>query len=288
MRIKARAKVNWTLSVLGQRGDGYHELDMLMQSIQLSDTLNIKEAGELSLALDGQAQVPSDGANLVLKAASLLREITNTKRGAQIRLKKAIPVSAGLGGGSADAAAALVGLNRLWGLGLSEKDLAALALKVGADVPFCLIGGLARARGVGDVLAPLQCRTGFHLVIVKPTIGLSTPAVFAAYDAMPHKPRGPAPDAATRAVTEGDASALAGAMGNALQPAAILLRPEIAVCIQALEHMGALRAQMTGSGSAVIGLYATPDAAARATAACRRIWRQCFCTRTVDHGISIT
>ena len=285
MRITARAKVNWTLAVLGRREDGFHELDTLMQSVHLCDAIEIAPDAGLTLAVAGKAAVPRDGSNLALRAAEHLRAAVGTTQGARILLRKRIPTSAGLGGGSADAAAVLLGLNALWGLGLSSRELKELALGIGADVPFCLCGGLARAAGIGEALTPLTPAKRQELVIVKPAIGLSTPGVFAAYDAKAEKPRNPDTDAAMAALLRGDAAGLARSMGNALEPAAIAIRPEIAQCIQALEHFGALRAQMTGSGSAVIGLFETADAAAHAARACGRHWRQAFCTHTAERGI---
>ncbi|MCL1965439.1 MAG: 4-(cytidine 5'-diphospho)-2-C-methyl-D-erythritol kinase [Firmicutes bacterium] len=287
MQITAHAKLNWTLSVLGRREDGYHELDTLMQSVALGDSIEMEHGDGLTLALAGKAAVPQDRSNLALRAADVLRKAMGVTAGARILLRKRIPVSAGLGGGSADAAAVLTGLSALWGLSVSDHDLKALALVIGADVPFCLTGGLARARGVGEALTRLDTPAPLEVVIVKPTAGLSTPAVFAAYDKLEKKPSNPDSDAATRALTAGNKRMLAAAMGNALQAAAVPLAPEIALCAQALEHLGALRAQMTGSGSAVIGLFASAKEAAAAANACRRLWKHTFHTRTVDRGVSI-
>jgi len=235
----------------------------------------------------GKAPVPKDGNNLVLRAAELVRETMGVARGARILLRKRVPVCAGLGGGSADAAAVLLGLNALWGLGLGDQEIRALALAIGADVPFCVTGGLARAKGVGELLKRLDTPPRLELVIVRPAAGLSTPAVFAAYDGLAEKPKNPDTEAAMHALIAGDAGILAKTMGNALQGAAISLQPEIAVCVQALEHFGALRAQMTGSGSAVIGLFASADEASRAARALKRVWRHTFHTHTVGQGVSI-
>ncbi len=287
MRLIAHAKINWTLAVTGRRPDGYHDLDMLMQSVWLGDTLELHPADSFTLSLMGGPRVPSGGDNLVLKAAEVIRDAAQVRRGARITLKKRIPVGAGLGGGSADAAAILLGLNELWDLRFSGEELSSLALAIGADVPFCMLGGLARAQGVGEILTEYPSPAPFELVIVQPCEGLSTPSVFKAYDALPEKAWGPRTDDALRALCAGDAPGVAASMGNALMRAAIPMRPDIAVCAQALEHFGALRAQMTGSGSAVVGLFDTPDHAAHAARACSRIWRRCFQTRTVNCGVSI-
>ena len=160
LKIQARAKINWTLDVVGTLPNGYHDLDMLMQSVTLCDQMTMEEAPQLTLYVraQGRSFVPADGNNLVLKAAAALQAATGCTRGARITLKKYIPVAAGMGGGSSDAAAALVGLNRLWGLGLSPDKLEEIGLTVGADVPFCIRGGLQRAKGVGEKLTPLAMK----------------------------------------------------------------------------------------------------------------------------------
>ena len=182
LKIQARAKINWTLDVVGTLPNGYHDLDMLMQSVTLCDQMTMEEAPQLSLYVraQGRAFVPADGNNLVLKAAAALQAATGCTRGARITLKKYIPVAAGMGGGSSDAAAALVGLNRLWGLGLSADRLEEIGLTVGADVPFCVRGGLQRAQGVGERLTPLAMKKPLYLVAFQPCRGLSTKEVFTA------------------------------------------------------------------------------------------------------------
>ena len=153
--MMAHAKINWALEVTGVRPDGYHALDMLMQRIDLADELFMEPARWISLTVDGKS-IPSGGRNLVVRAANALNEYMGTRRGARIRLKKRIPVRAGLGGGSADCAAALLGLNRMWRLNLPESKLMEIGLRLGADVPYLLRGGFARVRGIGDELTPLD------------------------------------------------------------------------------------------------------------------------------------
>ena len=284
MRLLANAKVNWALSVLGRREDGYHELDMIMQSVSLCDTLTIRPADSLFLRARG-ALVPGDDNNLVLKAARVLRGLTGTARGAEFELRKRIPVGGGLGGGSADAAAALLGLNLMWELGLTEAELMQAAQTCGADVPFLLRGGLARVRGIGERLETLPCGRSFPVVIVQPCRGLSTPQVFSAFDALPEAPRNPDPAAVAAALRGGDAHALAASMGNALEAAAVPRRPEIAVCAQALEHYGALRAQMTGSGSAVVALFTDRHVAENASRMCSRFWPRTYLAFTAEAGV---
>lgn len=148
--------------------------------------------------------MPSGDGNLVLRAARRLREAAGVAQGARITMKKRIPVGAGLGGGSADAAAVLLGLNALWNLHMGWQDLRALARSLGSDIPFCMVGGLRRVRGTGEQLEALPCGAPFHLVIVQPCAGLSTPKVFAAYDALAVRPRNPDIEAAVAALAQGD------------------------------------------------------------------------------------
>ncbi len=286
MRLLARAKINWVLSVLGKQPSGYHELDMLVQSVALSDTLDIEKADGIALSLRRQRRVPADDHNIVLQAANALKKIYHVNEGAHIVLTKRIPIGAGLGGGSADAAATLIGLNRLWNLHLTNEELAETALGIGADVPFCLIGGVARVGGIGERIEPLTCGKPLRVLIVQPCKGLSTPTIFNAYDSLDPVPQNPLPLRGQEAIQKGDLPALAAAMGNALLGAALPLRPEIAVCIQAMEHYGALRAEMTGSGSAVIGLFDREKTLSRAFRACMRIWPRTSATHTVPEGVS--
>ena len=177
LTARANAKINWSLSVLGVRPDGYHELDMLMQSVSLHDTLAFEESDGLSLSVDGRPAA-WDEKNLVCRAASLLRARCGQTRGVRVSLVKRIPAMAGLGGGSADGAATLLALNRLWELNLPMTELLSLGLSLGADFPFCLTGGLQRVRGVGELLQPLDAPSSPGLLLVMPDEGLSTGAVF--------------------------------------------------------------------------------------------------------------
>ncbi|MCL2544669.1 MAG: 4-(cytidine 5'-diphospho)-2-C-methyl-D-erythritol kinase [Clostridia bacterium] len=288
LRLRARAKINWTLDVLGKRPDGYHELDMLLQSVTLQDTLTMEPAAKLSLEMRGWPRVRVDERNLVLRAARALGEAAGTALGARITLEKRIPVGAGMGGGSADAAAALVGLNKLWGLHLAESELERIGLSVGADVPFCVRGGLQRAGGVGEVLRPLEAPRAFFLVAVQPCRGLSTKDMFATLHADALDPaHRPDNGAAMAALQTGNVRALAQAMGNVMEPVASALRPEIGECAARIAATGALRAQMTGSGSAVFGVYATARDARIALGALRTAYRAAWVMSTAKQGVTI-
>ena len=286
MQVLARAKINWTLDVVGKRSDGYHQLDMLLQSVSVCDELNIAAAAELSLTLNQGARVPDTEDNLVLMAAAALAKAADCRLGAQIHLRKCIPIGAGMGGGSADAAAVLAGLNRLWGLNYTEQELQKVGLTVGADVPFCLAGGLKRARGIGEELTDVVCDRQFWLVVVQPCRGLGTKKVFTSleWEAIPPEYR-PHTDAAERALVEGDLTKLCHAMGNALQPTSEQLRPEIRTAVHALKMQGARQAMMTGSGSAVYGVFASAVHARSAQEALKRRWPTCFMTHTCMEGL---
>lgn len=255
---RACAKVNLTLGVTGRRSDGYHTLDSLMVTTDLCDDVTVTRCREVIVTCTGMF-LPYR--NTLRAAAERYRALTG--RGARIHVYKRIPAEAGLGGGSADAAAVLRGMQRLYGEA-EERDLYDIALRVGADVPFCLQGGLCRAQGVGEVLTPFRLGAPLHLVLAKPAAGVSTRALFERIN-LPQ----PLPDTARAmaALSGGDVRALGLLLCNALQAEAEALVPEIGTLRQRLLALGALGACMTGSGSAVFGLFETAEAAAAACAA---------------------
>lgn len=304
--LAAYAKINWTLDILGTRPDGYHLMDMLMQTVSLCDLLWMEESEELTLeAVPGGAEsaarpeagdglssagVRYDASNLVYRAALLLRERCGVRRGARILLQKRIPSGAGMGGGSADCAAALKGLNTLWGLGLSRAELLSLGLELGADVPFLLTGGLARVGGIGERIQPLAPAPEVWLALVQPCDGLSTREVFSAFDRLnPAKLRHPDNAAAQDALLRRDLAALAPAMGNVLQAVSEPARPALAQAVRALGAAGAACAMMTGSGSVVYGAFdrcadAVAAQAALEALSAQRGWGRVWLTRTLPRG----
>ena len=285
LSVQARAKINWTLDILGKRPDGYHELDMLMQSVTLCDQMTFETAEELSLRVQkaGGRYVPADHRNLVLRAAEAFKKETGYTGGAKITLSKYIPVSAGMGGGSSDAAATLQALNLLWQTNLSEKELEQVGLSIGADVPFCVQGGLQRAQGIGEVLTPLPSKKPMWLLALQPCRGLSTRDVFMQYT--PSNACKPDTKTAMDALIRGDARKLGPALGNVLEPVACVLRPEILEAIDALTAEGACGARMTGSGSAVFGLFAQPGICRRAGDKLSKRWASCRMMRTASCGV---
>ena len=275
--LKAHAKINWTLDILGTRADGYHLMDMLMQSVDMHDTLWLEETDTLTLEDAAQlhastsaesgdtlasAAVTYDENNLVYRAAKKLRDYCHVSKGARMRLLKAIPSGAGMGGGSADAAAVLRGLVQLWQLDISEEELLKIGLSLGADIPFMLTGGLARVGGIGEEITPLSPAPQVYLVMLQPCGGLSTKEVFGAFDALdPDTLARPKTAAAQEALLKYDLETLGSAMNNVLEGVSVQARPAIGEAARALEALGAVRGMMTGSGSVVYGVFETEQTA---------------------------
>lgn len=286
MEIKARAKINWTLDIVGQRTDGYHLMDMLMQPVTLHDTIRLEKADAIRLTTGGTPLIPPDEHNLALRAARALAQAAGYSGGASIHVHKCIPSGAGLGGGSADAAGVLVGLNALWELHLPQSELERIGLTLGADVPFCLRGGLARVTGIGECLTDLGDGPEWPLVIIQPCEGLSTGAVFRAYHAAEDVPR-PDTDAAQSALLSRDAAALIPALGNALEGVSRAMQPAIGQAIDALVSAGALGARMSGSGSAVFGVFADAETACQAAKALSARYERTFLCRSCARSVCI-
>jgi 4-diphosphocytidyl-2-C-methyl-D-erythritol kinase len=263
---QAHAKLNLALCVTGVRDDGYHLLDSIFCRIDLCDTLCVTpSAGSVTLGCSEPALESAD--NLVVRAAALFARKTGQTVGVHFDLQKRIPSLAGLGGGSADAAAALRILRRIYPGAASDALLFEMAQELGADVPFGLRGGIMRAKGIGETLCEIRCPVQLHFVVLKPEQGLSTPLVFQRFDAEPSVCRQDV-DEAERALRDGDLAAFAGHCKNALQPAAQGLCPDIRVLCSRLDDEGAICASMTGSGSAVFGLF---ESEARAEAAAAKL-----------------
>ncbi len=289
LKIQARAKINWTLDVVGVLPNGYHDLDMLMQSVTLCDQMTMEDADELTLSVRmGGGFVPADESNLVLRAARALQAHSGCTKGARITLRKYIPVAAGMGGGSSDAAAALKGLNVLWGLGLSDDVLEEIGLTIGADVPFCIRGGLQRAQGVGERLTPVEIKRPLYIVAFQPCKGLSTKEVFTSLheDGIRDEDR-PDNEAAQRALQNGDVRLLGRSLGNVLEPVSRRLRPDIDKAILDIEAAGAVKARMTGSGSAVFGVFLHAGACRKAAQELQKTYPSCRMMRTAECGVVI-
>jgi 4-diphosphocytidyl-2-C-methyl-D-erythritol kinase len=265
LTVKAPAKINWSLSICGDRPDGYHDLDMLMQSIELSDELTFETSRWLTLDVNGQ-RLPSGDRNLVIRAANALNDTMGRRMGARITLKKHIPARAGLGGGSADCAATLLALNHMWNLHLPLRTLQQIGLSLGADVPFCLQRGLCRAQGVGEILTPREDAPVIPLAMITPGGGLSTPAVFKAWNAGGYPMTPVETDALADALLAGDLARAQELAHNDLEAPAISLMPEIGELIEKFRSLGARFVRMTGSGSTVFAAFDSDEAAQAAVA----------------------
>lgn len=258
LTLEAFAKVNRTLRVLGKRSDGYHELDTIFQTVDLTDRMDFFERGddELVLTIEG-ASLPVSEENLVLRAARALLAWAGVTRGADIHLSKKIPVGGGLGGGSSNAAATLRALATLWSLAATEDNLRALAAEIGSDVPFFLMGGRARGTGRGEILEPLPDGPEEWLVLVFPRFSLSAAVVYGALAA-------PALTDSAVATNLCGSDSGGGPDRNDLEPAAESLRGELRRFRAALADSGATSARLSGSGSTVFGLFGDEESARRA------------------------
>ena len=262
----AYAKLNLTLDILGQRPDGYHELRSVMQLTSLSDEveLDVGTGEDWKLECDVPG-IPTDGTNLAWRAAGLFYQtLGKDPQGISIRLQKRIPSQAGLGGGSADAAAVLLALNRHEGQPLSQRQLLKLTAKLGSDVPFCLTGGTQLAAGRGEVLSPLPDMPDCFFLVVKPEFSVSTPELYAALD-QEAEVFHPQTEAMERALRQGELLQVAGYLGNSFEPLVARKHPGLLAIRAMMEDCGALGVAMTGSGSALFGIFDAFDMAAMAS-----------------------
>ena len=277
--VLAPAKLNLSLDVTGVLPNGYHALDMVMQTITLHERIVLRRAADIRLRLPG-SRVPANDKNTAYKAAVAFFRTVGLLAGVDIEIRKSTPVRAGMAGGSADAAGVLVGLNALYGAGLSMSELCALGATLGADVPFALLGGTCRVQGIGDMLKPLPPCPDCWFVVVMPSAGVSTPEAFARYDQVGSSIH---PDCAAQeeAVRAQDLAAICAAAGNALEECSGAVEtPHIC---ELLCRSGAITAQMTGSGAAVFGVFQTREQAQAAAMALRREYRLVYVARP-DRG----
>ncbi|HBG76476.1 4-(cytidine 5'-diphospho)-2-C-methyl-D-erythritol kinase [Eubacteriales bacterium mix99] len=289
IRLRAPGKINWTLDVTGRRPDGYHEVEMLLQSIGLWDEIILTERREGIRIVGDLRGVPRNGDNLAAKAAEQIRESCGLDAGVEIAIHKRIPIAAGLAGGSSDAAAVLVGLNVLWDADLPEERLRQLGSRLGADVPFCISGGTAVARGIGDRLTPLSPLEGIWLVLVKPPFGVSTASV---YEALSMESRAGHPDwkKAYDSLQAADFAGFPRGTANVLESVTRAQHPEIREIRQALRKAGAVASSMSGSGPAVFGVFPDYGQARRASEKLREHFAktsQVYLVETLGEGVEI-
>lgn len=255
MRLRALAKINLGLDILRKREDGYHEVRMIMQTIQMYDVLNMKKVKKPGISLSvNYPYIPSDERNLVYKAAKLLMDEFQVKEGVDICLEKFIPVAAGMAGGSSDAAAAMVGINQLFKLGLSERELMDRAVNIGADVPYCIMRGTALAEGIGEKLTRIAQIPDCFVLIGKPGISVSTKMAYESLQ-LDKISSHPDIDGMIRDIENGDLLTMTEKMGNVFEPGIIEKYPVIGEIKDLMEDNGALKAMMSGSGPTVFGIF---------------------------------
>ena len=271
MTVRVPGKVNLYLGVGDRRADGYHELNTVFHAVSLADDVTVRAADILSLRVHGEGagEVPTDSRNLAWQAAELMAEHVGRAPDVEITIDKSIPVAGGMAGGSADAAAVLVGINALWELGVPRRDLHAIAARLGSDVPFALHGGTALGTGRGEELTTVLARNTFHWVLAFGAAGLSTAAVYAEIDrlrAAGQPPQLTDPEPLLTALSSGDPHELAPLLGNDLQPASLSLEPNLRRTLRAGTEAGALAGIVSGSGPTCAFLCASAEAAVQVSA----------------------
>lgn len=255
MRLRAMAKINLGLDVLRKREDGYHEVRMIMQTIQMYDLLEIHRKAKPGISLTANLPyIPTDERNLVYKAAKILMDEFDIDEGISMKLTKSIPVAAGMAGGSSDAAAAFVGVNRMFQLGLSEEELMKRAVSVGADVPYCIMRGTALAEGIGEELTRLPGLPRCYVLVGKPGINVSTKLAYENLN-LDGIQSHPDIDGMLRDIEAQDLISLTSKMENVFEPGIIRQYPVIQKIKDLMEEKGALKAMMSGSGPTVFGIF---------------------------------
>ena len=270
LTLKAMAKINLGLDVVRRRPDGYHEVRMIMQTVGLYDRLTFENTEEDALRLESSMKrLPTDGNNLIIRAASLLKEEFGIREGLSIRLDKRIPVAAGMAGGSTDAAAALTAVNRMFDLGLTEEQLRERAVKIGADVPYCLQGGTALSEGIGEILTALPPAPACHVVVAKPPVHVSTKWVYQNLH-LEQVTEHPDIDGMAESIRQGDYAGVVRRLSNVLESVTVPRYPVIAQIRDFLRENGADGALMSGSGPTVFALFDDRERAKQALEALRK------------------
>lgn len=285
LELRAYGKINLGLDVVRKREDGYHEVRMIMQTVGLYDRIMIEKSRGTELRVETNLPyVPNGKENLAYRAAKLLMDEFGVTEGLRIRIRKFIPVAAGMAGGSTDAASVLVGVNRIFGLGLSKRELMERGVKIGADVPYCILRGTALSEGIGEILTPLPPAPSCHVVLAKPQISVSTKVVYGKLRANELRAeQHPDITGMTEAIKNHDLDGVLGRLGNVLETVTIPDHPEIARIKEMMLLNGADGALMSGSGPTVFGLYKDRGAAERTCEALKqaefgRLTRQVYLT----------
>lgn len=286
MKLRALAKINLGLDVTGKRPDGYHEVRMIMQNIQMFDQLEIERSEQPGIRIETNLSfLPCNENNLVYKAADLLMKEFDIREGLDVKLSKFIPVAAGMAGGSSDAAAVMVGVNRMFQLGLSVGELMERGVKIGADVPYCIMRGTALAEGIGEKLTKLPPMPFCYVLIGKPGINVSTKFVYGNLDLKKIEYH-PDIDDIRQAIEQKDLKGIASRMGNVLELVTCPAYPVIDDIKNLMIREGALNAMMSGSGPTVFGLFEDKDTAQKAYETLRDsgLTRQTFLTTVPEGG----
>jgi 4-diphosphocytidyl-2-C-methyl-D-erythritol kinase len=279
--LKAPAKINWFLRVTGKRRDGYHDIQSLMQRVSLHDSLAFEPSEAIEIVTD--TAIPL-GENLVYRAAVMLKEASGTRGGARITLRKAIPMAAGLAGGSTDAASALMGLNRLWSLGLPARELSAVASALGSDVPFFLSAPAALVEGRGEIVTPLRLTRPFTLLLAKPPIRVSTRWAYSEVKELTKKFNNI--KLLFQAFEAGDIQSVKPLLHNDLEGPVLERHPSVGELKDRMLQEGALLASMSGSGPTVFGVFASRETAERAARAISAGWSRVVQTLTEEGPVS--
>lgn len=261
--INAYAKVNLALDVIRRREDGYHEVRMIMQNLDIYDELSfsVGQGSNQKVRIEANRDdIPTDDRNLITKAIRLMYDSFEINNDINVSLIKNIPVEAGMAGGSTDCAAALMAMNMLFELELDEKKLMELGVKLGADVPFCIMGGAALSEGIGEILTPVAPLSGCSILVVKPPFGVSTAATYKGLKLDELKSH-PDIDGMLQALEKDDLFGVAMRMENVLETVSIPMHPDIDIIKKAMKEKGALNALMSGSGPTVFGLFENNEAA---------------------------
>lgn len=288
IELKSRAKINLSIDVLGKRKDGYHLVEMIMQTIDLYDVIKIRELSSDDIIIKSNSKdIPLDDTNIVYKAINLLRDKFNINKGIEVFLQKNIPIAAGMAGGSSNAAAILVGLNKLWSLNLSELDLQELGLNLGADVPFCISGKTALAKGIGEELTFVKgLPKDISILICKPEIFVSTKDVYEGLDLNNIQIR-PNNEKLLEYLKEEDVSSLAENMVNVLEGVTSNSYIEIKDIENTMMENGALGSMMSGSGPTVFGLYKNREDALSCKKNLLRKYKQVYIVNSSEKGVEI-
>lgn len=286
--LKSRAKVNLSIDVLGKREDGYHLVEMIMQTIDLYDKLKITEIEENSILIKSNSlDIPLNEDNIMYKAVNLLKNQFNIEKGIEISIEKNIPVAAGMAGGSSNAAAVLVGLNKLWNLGLSENELKDIGLKLGADVPFCITGGSALAEGIGEELTNIKgLPEDLNILVCKPNIFVSTKEVYQSLN-MDKVKRRPQNKELIDALQKEDVKFISENMVNVLEEVTSLKYSEIGQIENIMIKNKALGSMMSGSGPTVFGLFDNKDCAIKAKEDLQAKYNQVYLVKSSNKGVEI-